>query len=134
MENTDTSWKGNCYRNAVDFIEGGYKKFPDINPDELRIVHGKVMGHGKENAGHIIVHAWVEDNNFCYDHNGRTNNVEQVAKIIYYTLGRIQIVETKRYTRQQMYEHLTEVEHCGPWDAGLLVHARNEHGSIYKED
>ncbi len=122
---TDTSWKGNCYMNAIELL----LKNPHEN---FKVVHGIVTGQGLENSGFRICHAWVEDDEYVYDHNAATNNIEKLNKLAYYVLGDIKITDTRRYKGPEIYANVKEHGHAGPWDKKLEHHAIHEQGTIYK--
>ncbi len=129
----DTSWKGQCYMNAINFMMTADEKTFEysIDIDSLKVVHGIVTGGGEDNKGFRICHAWAEDDNFCYDHDAKTNMVIQIPKIQYYALGEIQTVNTKRYKPREIFKEVSKHNHAGPWDKKLLNHAINEEGSVY---
>ena len=120
---TDTSWQGSCYYNAIEFLvkyDGDYK-----------VCHGIVRGQGAI-SGNYICHGWVEDDLYCYDHDGKTNNVTKIAKALYYAMGNIDESKVVRYSRQEVFEHVSMTDHAGPWKPELVYHAVNEQGSVYE--
>ncbi len=125
MKNKDTSWKGNCYINAINYVNNN-------RHNNFKIVHGIVTGQGKI-KGYKIVHAWVEDENSCYDHNAATNNVEKIPKETYYTMANVKLISIRKYTLQEVYDLIEKTNHAGPWDKKLHQHALEEEGSVYKE-
>ena len=128
---TDTSWRGQCYMNSIMFVYKYKESRFDLKPLELEIVHGIVTGQGKENKGVSMVHSWVEDSYFCYDHDSRTNLVEQIPKLQYYTHGRIKVKNTRRYNAAQIMEMVAEHNHAGPFDEMLQDVAEHEVGSVW---
>ena len=122
---TDTSWQGNCYGNAIEFL---VEHRGAIN---YLVCHGIVRGQGP-NKGNYIAHAWVEDEHFAYDHDASTNNVTRIPKGYYYHLGDIDPNKVKRYNPAEVVMHATETGHGGPWDEELYNHAIHEEGSVYE--
>ncbi len=128
---TDTSWRGNCYLNSIMFLYEYQKSRFDLKPLELEVVHGIVTGQGEHIKNKEIVHSWVEDSLYCYDHDARTNLVEQIPKLQYYVLGHIQVKNTRRYNPTQIMEMVAKYNHAGPFDEMLQNVAENEVGSIW---
>ncbi len=128
---TDTSWRGQCYMNSIEFVYQYQKSRFDLKPLELVIVHGIVKGGGTHNKGMDMVHAWVEDSLYCYDHDVRTNLVERIPKIQYYMLGHIQVKNTRRYNPTQIMEMVAKHNHAGPFDEMLQDVAENEVGNVW---
>ncbi len=125
MKNTDTSWKGNCYKNAIDLMIDPSKVNFNLDSNQLVVVHGIVSGNGPL-KGHKIAHAWLEDNNYCYDQDAISNNIIQLEKRFYYITGEIQIKDTRRYKKEDVIENLLTYSHTGPWDRNIMKHAEKE--------
>jgi len=121
---TDTSWQGNCYLNAIQFVI-------KYDEEDYKVCHGIVRGQGRID-GNYISHAWVEDHTHCYDTDARTNNVCKISKILYYAIGNIKPSEVRRYNRVEVFENISKVDNAGPWDEKLIHHALNEEGSVYE--
>ncbi len=102
----------------------------NIGNNKLKIVHGIVTGSAKL-KGIKIVHAWVEDDEYAYDLDGRTMRTEKIDKFLYYLMGEIKIIDTRRYDIKEALVLMEKTEHAGPWDDKLIQHAINEENSIY---
>ena len=120
----DTSWQGKCYSNTIKFMI----KYDD---KDYYICHGIVKGQGKIN-GNYICHAWIEDDDNCYDYDSLTNNICRIPKKLYYLIGDIDLVQVRKYNKMEMFENIQRTEHAGPWDQELIYHAINEEGSVYE--
>ena len=129
----DTSWRGNCYINAINFVVVNKNYCFDEMVDEksLKVVHGIVTGCGEENKGFRMCHAWVEDKNFCYDHDAETNLITQIPKFQYYTIGEVELTDLEQYGPKEILIEVSKHGHAGPWTEKLINHAVNEEGSVY---
>lgn len=116
---------GKCYKLTIDLL------LNNLHTDNLVVVHGIVTQAHTD--GNRIVHAWVEDDNYVYDVDYGVNKLIAIDKLLYYRMGNIQIAETARYTRQELYENIDKYEHAGPYKAELIHHAIHETGSVYIE-
>ncbi len=120
----DVSWQGSCYKNAIKFVA-------TYDDKDYYVCHGIVRGQGSIN-GVYICHGWVEDENFCYDHDAETNNVERIPKILYYSMGNIKTKDVKRYSKEEVIKNMTVYGNYGPWDDKLIKFAIEEEGSTYE--
>lgn len=113
---------GECYGNALQLLIANSEK-------ELTVVHGIVVQANTDN--NRIVHAWVEDDIYCYDLDGSDMKTKSCPKELYYRIGKIKISETRRYDKGKVVDNATLTGHAGPWDKMLFNHAENEVGSVY---
>ena len=114
---------GQCYFNALNFSI-------KHKEEALKIVHGKVEGNG-DLDGFPIIHAWVECENYVYDHDYSSNKMTKIDKYKYYLLGNIQENELVSYTLSQAAALAMDTNHCGPWDEALRLHSEHEDRSLW---
>jgi hypothetical protein len=115
--------KGNCYHNAVDTLE-------EITREgrEAVLVHGRPILQGGKYQGMRYGHAWVEVTIrlpgpqgtchfplvLCIDGN---HPDQEMPQGLYYWGGQIEHEEVKRYTLDEVHEHMNRTGTYGPWEA-----------------
>jgi len=100
---------GDCYS------ENG-RRFMDMSilngNDDIRLVHGEVVGQGPIEGVHYG-HCWIEEGDNVIDYSN--SREVRMPKHLYYTLGNIGD-NVWTYDKQAFRKKVMEHEHWGPWD------------------
>ncbi len=102
---------GNCYESAVNHMVDSKQEF---GIKTMTLVHGIVTGqHDLEGAK--FLHAWCELDGLVFDLSNNQNI--SMDKDLYYSIGKI--VDTVRYSFDDMCVLCIESNHYGHWDEDL---------------
>lgn len=114
-----------CFDDAVDYIKERISEFPtSAMMKALTLVHGIAVG----DTGIRYAHAWVEENNVCWDAGILDGHR------IWYSVRREEFYKVRHIERFTAYtvREAVEMEQktgvtCGPWDREYLALCSNKH-------
>lgn len=114
---------GSCFESSCEAFLHMKRYLPDGFYDslnEIRLVHGLVVGQGGIALGVQYSHGWVEAtmNNgaeLCFD----TETGYFIVKATFYTVGKV--TQVQRYTIKEVLNNLIKFEHYGPWVEKLIM-------------
>ncbi len=87
--------------------------------DEVKVVHGLVVGTSGHVEGYTYGHAWVEWRGLVADFSQSLDDPIIVPAGLYYEIGQIEPNTTVTYTLTEARRQAMDHGHYGPWDDEL---------------
>lgn len=121
VKEKDLKATGDCYVDAVRFIQNEDPLMNNDDDYEYLLVHGLAVGRGPI-EGVVFNHAWVETRNGQTAIDPSTNPRDPVTMptLVYYALGNIDKKSVYRYTPMQARKKMASSGTYGPWETKLL--------------